>query len=77
MVCSTCKIGTPEPATTTIMLERDGILVILKNVPARICDNCGERYFDSATTRQTLTEAESAFRDGAELEVKRFGLMAA
>jgi YgiT-type zinc finger domain-containing protein len=77
MICLTCKIGTPEPATTTVMLERDGSLVILKNVPARICDNCGERYFDAAITRQTLAEAETAFRDGAELEVKRFGLMAA
>ncbi len=77
MICLTCKVGTPQPALTTVTLERDGALVILKNVPARVCDNCGERYFDAHITRQTLVEAESAFRDGAELEVKRFGMLPA
>ncbi|WP_128546574.1 type II toxin-antitoxin system MqsA family antitoxin [Larkinella soli] len=69
MICLTCKVGTPRPATTTVLLEKNGSLVILKDVPARICDNCGEKYFDSEVTEQILEEAESVYRKGAELEI--------
>lgn len=69
MICLTCKVGTPRPGTTTVLLEKKGSLVILKEVPAQVCDNCGERYFDSAVTRQMLEEAESVYQKGAELEI--------
>jgi YgiT-type zinc finger domain-containing protein len=69
MICLTCKIGTPRPGTTTVLLEKKGSLVILKEVPARICDNCGERYFDSDVTKQMLEEADSVYQKGAELEI--------
>ena len=69
MICLTCKIGTPRPGTTTVLLGKKGSLVILKEVPARICDNCGERYFDSDVTKQMLEEADSVYKKGAELEI--------
>ncbi|GAB4022521.1 type II toxin-antitoxin system MqsA family antitoxin [Spirosoma koreense] len=71
MICLTCKVGTPEMGFTTVTLERDGAIIVFKEVPARICPNCGEKYFDSDITNRLLTQAQEAVSKGAELEVIR------
>ncbi|WP_040005471.1 type II toxin-antitoxin system MqsA family antitoxin [Fibrisoma limi] len=71
MICLTCKMGTPEPGLTTVTLERNGAIVVFKDVPAQICDNCGEKYFDADITRRLLTQVEDAVARGAEVEVVR------
>lgn len=71
MTCLTCKVGTPEPGFTTVTLERNGAIIVFKDVPARICPNCGEKYFDDNITNRLLTQAQDAVSKGAELEVIR------
>jgi YgiT-type zinc finger domain-containing protein len=71
MICLTCKVATPEPGFTTVTLERDGAIIVFKDVPARICPNCGEKYFDGDITNRLLTQAQDAIAKGAELEVVR------
>jgi ribosomal protein L32 len=46
--------------------------VILKNVPAEVCQNCGEYYLSDAVTGQVLKRAETAVKNGAEVEIVRF-----
>jgi hypothetical protein len=46
--------------------------VVIKGVPAEICDNCGEYYLSEELTEQVLTMAEEAVSNGAEIEVRRF-----
>ena len=53
----------------TVTLEREGAIVLLKKVPAQVCNNCESYSLDSQTTRQVLQKAESSFKNGAELEV--------
>ena len=71
MICLTCKVGTPEPGFTTVTLERNGAIIVFKDVPARICTNCGEKYFDADITDRLLIQAQNAVDNGAELEVVR------
>ena len=71
MTCLTCKVGTPEAGLTTVTLERDGAIIVFKDVPARICSNCGEKYFDAEITNRLLTQAQDAVEKGAELDVVR------
>jgi hypothetical protein len=40
-------------------LERDTTTVVFKNVPAEVCQTCGEAYLDAATTRHLLHTAGS------------------
>ena len=61
----------PEPGLTTVTLERGDTLVVFKNVPAQICPNCGEKYFDSGITDRLLTQAQDAVAKGAEVEIIR------
>ncbi len=56
---------------TSTMFEREGSLIIIKDIPAEICDQCGEAYFDEETTRELMRIANEAFNNGAELEVIR------
>ena len=71
MICLTCKVGTPELGLTTVTLERGATLVVFKNVPAQICPNCGEKYFDSSITGRLLAQAQDAVAKGAEVEIIR------
>ncbi|QKZ15012.1 type II toxin-antitoxin system MqsA family antitoxin [Spirosoma sp. KUDC1026] len=71
MTCLICKVGEPEAGFTTITLERDGSIIVFKEVPAQVCPNCGETYIDSDVTSRLLTQAQDAVMKGAELEVIR------
>lgn len=64
-------MGTLQSERVTVTLERDGAILLVKDVPANVCQNCGERYYDAATTDRLLTLADRAFAQGTELEVVR------
>ena len=72
MICLICKKGTPQPGTTTVTLERDGLTLVVKDVPARICPNCGEAYVDEAVTAGLLETAENIACAGAQVDVRRY-----
>jgi YgiT-type zinc finger domain-containing protein len=72
MRCVICKHGETKPGLVTVTLERDECIIVLKKVPAEICDNCGEYYLSDAVTEQVLEKADSAINNGAELEIIRY-----
>ena len=72
MTCVICKHGHTTPGRATVPLTRGNAVVILRNVPADICDNCGTYFLDEATTSAVLKLAEDSIRRGAEVEVVRF-----
>ena len=72
MKCVICKQGEVQPGTTTMTLEREATTVVFKNVPAEVCDTCGEAYLDAATTRQLLHVVEEAARLGVQVDVRSY-----
>jgi len=44
MKCAICRNGTTQDGYTSIVLERDETTLVFKQIPAQICDNCGEEY---------------------------------
>ena len=72
MKCQICKHGTTHDGYASITLERDGTTLLFKNVPANICDNCGEIYHDEEVTRSLLEQADQAATRGVELDVRRY-----
>lgn len=46
--------------------------MVLKHVPADVCDNCGEYYLSSEVTGQVMDKAEAAVSSGAEVEIVKF-----
>lgn len=72
MKCPICKNGETAPGTATITLERGGLTLVVKAVPAQVCDNCGEEYVDEKATAELLAKVESEARAGTEINVRHF-----
>ena len=72
MSCLFCKHGETTPGPVTVTLQRGETTVILKSVPAEVCQNCGEYYLSDSVTDQVLKRAEAAVKNGAEVEIVRF-----
>lgn len=72
MECVICKNGKTRSGFVTVTLERDNCIVILKQVPADICQNCGEYYLSESVTAEVLQKAEDAVNKGAEVEIIRY-----
>ncbi len=72
MRCLICKQAEPEPGTATVTLERDGLTLVVKQVPALVCPNCGEEYVDEDVARQLLEHAEEVARQGTQVEIRQY-----
>ena len=72
MSCVICRNGTTHGGFVTVTLQRAETTVILKQVPADVCETCGEYYLSSEVAARVLEKAESAVKSGAEVEILRF-----
>jgi YgiT-type zinc finger domain-containing protein len=72
MKCVLCKTGETQPETATVTLERNQTVIVIKDVPADVCQNCGEYYLSHAVTERIYGQAEDAVRRNAEVEVLRY-----
>lgn len=72
MKCVICKEGITEPGFTSITMERNGMILIVKRVPADVCSNCGEAYVTSEITRNILKLANTALQAGVQVEITSF-----
>lgn len=72
MKCVICKHGETRPGTASITLEREGTTIMIRDVPSEICDTCGEVYYSEEVTSVLLKQAEQAYREGIEFEVRHY-----
>ena len=72
MKCVICKKGETQSGTVSVTLERGGTTIVMKSVPAEVCETCGEEYVDEKTTQKLLAEAERAARSGVQLEIRTY-----
>lgn len=42
MKCIACKTGDLADGTTIVTLEKDGAIIVFKDVPALVCTQCGK-----------------------------------
>ena len=72
MKCAICQHGRTADGYTTIVLERARTTVVFKNVPAKICDNCGEEYVSAEVNEALLRQAQEEAERGVTLEMLDF-----
>lgn len=72
MNCVICKTGQLAEGTATVTLQRGETTIVIKDVPAQVCDNCGEYYLSDELSREVLAMAEAAVTTGAEVEILRW-----
>jgi len=76
MKCPICKEGSTHEGESTVTIEKSGAIIFFKEVPALICNNCGETYFTSDISKKLYKIAQEAFNKGAELEIIRLNKVA-
>ncbi len=64
MKCVLCRTGETKPGKTTETYELGSAVVVVRGVPAQVCQQCGETYTDEATTRELETIVDKARRAG-------------
>lgn len=70
--CPMCPAGTLGEGTTTLTMERDGATIVFKDVPADVCDTCGEAYLDEDVSAAVYEQAEAAVEAGVQFDVRRW-----
>ncbi len=72
MMCPICKHGITENGTTTLVFEKGKSTIIIKNVPAEICENCGESFLSENVSQGILKLAEEGVSKGIEVEIFKY-----
>ncbi len=73
MVCIICREAETRPGKTTVTLKRGKLTLVVKNVPAQVCPNCGEAYTDESTAVRLLSTAEQMAASGVLVDVRQYG----
>jgi YgiT-type zinc finger domain-containing protein len=58
MKCAICKQGDLLAKYTEVVFHKNGQTILIKDVPALICNSCGEEYFDDDTSQRLLCLTE-------------------
>ena len=54
MKCVLCKTGVMQPGVATVTLERNQTVVVIKGVPAEVCQNCGDGHGGKAALKHAF-----------------------
>ncbi len=69
MECVICKNGTTIKGKVTITFEKKEAIIVIKDVPANICNNCENYFLDSDIAKKVLAKANEELNKGALFEV--------
>ncbi len=72
MECFICKQGETHLGTATVTLSREQLTLVVKGVPAQVCNRCGEEYVASEITSQLLKAAEDASSSGVQVNIREY-----
>jgi len=76
MNCALCKANLSNGKVNHIVDLGDQIIII-KNVPASVCGQCGEYYVDTETALKLESIAEEAKKNKAEVFIVKYNEMVA
>ncbi len=72
MKCLVCRFGEIEPGITTYNLNGEAMTLVVKEVPADVCDACGEGYLAPEVSERLNDIVEDAKRTGVEFMVRKY-----
>jgi YgiT-type zinc finger domain-containing protein len=64
MICLVCRQAETFDGFTIVVFERGEFRLIVKDVPARVCHNCGEAYMQQAVAEHLLRLAREMSEAG-------------
>jgi len=70
--CAMCG-GERAPGQTTYSVDLGSGVVVVRNVPAQVCRQCGEEWIDAVTAGKLEEIVARARQDRTEVEVVALG----
>ena len=68
MKCAFCG-GRVKAGKTTVSVDTGEGVVVIRSVPARVCDQCGEEWLSDRSAEAVEKVVRKAKRDKAQVEV--------
>ena len=59
-MCMFCKCDTVTPSLTTHVVNYNGAIIVIKNVPCEECEQCGEKYYTDEVAERLETIVDMA-----------------
>ena len=59
-MCMFCKCDTVTPNLTTHVVNYNGAIIVIKNVPCEECEQCGEKYYTDEVAERLETIVDMA-----------------
>jgi len=53
-------------------VERGSTVLVVRGVPAQVCDNCGEAYLSADAVDRLQQMLAAAAQDGVQVEVREY-----
>lgn len=72
MTCVICKHGKTKAGTTRIAVERGSTVLVVRGVPAQVCDNCGEAYLNADAVDRLQEMLADAANEGVQVEIREY-----
>ena len=72
MKCTVCKTGYTHAGTATVTLQRANTVAVIRDVPAEICEDCGEYYLGEATAKRVYADADATALRHVDVEIQRY-----
>ncbi|MFV9505769.1 MAG: type II toxin-antitoxin system MqsA family antitoxin [Oscillochloridaceae bacterium umkhey_bin13] len=72
MKCVICRQAETMMGTTTVTLTRDKLTLVVRDVPASVCPNCGEAYVREDAVVRLLSTAEQLEQAGTQVDVRDY-----
>lgn len=67
MNCPYCTSEMKKGKAVLTFQMSDAEIVVVHDVPALVCDQCGEEYVDNATAKKVEEKVEKALADGLKM----------
>lgn len=64
MICLICRQSDLVDGLTSIPFERDEFRLLIRDVPAWVCPNCGEAVVEEEVAGRLIRQAEDQFAEG-------------
>ncbi len=64
MICLICRQAEIIEKRTPVSFQRGEVIIVINNVPTRVCPRCGEAYVDEGVAAHLLHSAEGISKAG-------------
>ena len=72
MKCVICKHGETKPGIMTASFDHNGATIIIRGVPAEVCQTCGENYLAEDVSTKLLSQVRDAARNGVQVDIRQY-----